>query len=84
MGTWSRYLRYAAVFVFGAVVGGALVFWQFTRPVVEMLSLTTALQLDEKTYAVYRFGAYPVAREAMLNHIQWVETFSGSPDVSVG
>jgi hypothetical protein len=73
---WSKVVRYTGIFLAGLVVGGALVFWNGVRPMVQMLGLTTALHSDDNAYVKYRYAAYPVARRAILEHIRFVQAFA--------
>jgi hypothetical protein len=74
--TIRRLMGYAAAFVIGVILGGAAVFGFVVAPLSSTVSWLTVTQSSEDTYMLYRFGAYPLAREAILGHIQLVEAFA--------
>ena len=74
--TIRRVMGYVAAFVIGVILGGGAVFGFVVAPLSSTVSWLTVTQSSDDTYVRYRFGAYPLAREAILRHIQLAEAFA--------
>jgi hypothetical protein len=55
--------------VFGALVSAALVFQVGVRPLLRTLGQATVRESAGRAYAAYRFGSYPKARDAIIDHV---------------
>jgi hypothetical protein len=55
--------------VLGALVSAVLVFQVGVRPVLRTLGQATVRESAEKAYSAYRFGSYPKARAAIIDHV---------------
>mgnify|MGYP001409734311 CR=1 FL=1 len=65
-----RLIGYVSVFIAGAVLGGSIVYMRTMGSVGAILALSTLSNSGHDAYLSYRFGSYPVAREALLKHIE--------------
>ena len=61
---------YLSAIAGGAVLGAVSVFAYYTKPLTDLLLLTTVARSGDEAYVRYRYADYPVAREALLKHIE--------------
>ena len=61
-------VAFATTFVIGAVVGGAAVLYRTILPMAAMQARTNLVIAGKDAYVLYRYAAYPVARNALLNY----------------
>ena len=55
-------------FVLGCTVGGVVVFFRTVPPMAEILALGKLSDSGNQAYVRYRYGSYPVAKAALLQH----------------
>ncbi len=74
---WGRIARYALAFAVGGVVGGGVVFVRSTAPLLDVVFYNLALYESERAYSAYRYGSYRVARERILEYLEFVDGKDG-------
>jgi hypothetical protein len=65
-----RVLGYVVTVVCGVVAGGAYMFTTSTMPTMNLMRQSILSSSGHETYALYRYGSYQVAREALLAHLE--------------
>ena len=71
-------IGYVSVLIAGAVLGGAIVYMRTMGSAGAILALSTLSNSGHEAYLTYRFGSYPVAREALLKHIEIAKSHDGA------
>ena len=61
-------VAFAATFVVGAAAGGAAVSFRTIPPMAAMVTRANLAVVGNDAYVMYRYGAYPVARAALLKY----------------
>ena len=72
---------YLATFVVGAILGAGVIFYFSLMPVMSVLSISTLSQNDDNAYIKYRYGAYGVARAAVLELVRLEEAIARREEV---
>ncbi len=57
-------------FLLGCLVGGAVVFFRTAAPMGQILALDDLTRAGSEAYVKYRYGSYPVAKAALLQHVE--------------
>ncbi len=55
-------------FVAGCAVGGSIVFHRLVTPMAGTLGLAESVRAENEAYVCYRYGAYSVAKPALLDY----------------
>jgi hypothetical protein len=68
-------VAFATTFVIGAVVGGAAALYRTILPMAAMQARTNLVIAGKDAYVMYRYAAYPVARNALLKYSDEAKNF---------
>jgi hypothetical protein len=76
-----RVMGYIATFVVGTVLGASLMFAFRIVPLVSAVAFAGLYQGEDQAYVAYRYGAYPVARSRILEHLALEEVLARKDEV---